>query len=350
MKALRQINKAYNSLTKGGQPYIYHFRITKALTAQNVPKAIDRLRTMREAKAPRIFALSVDIHSGSPVLTKTLRDALLQTAHDLKAPLYTFAEDCALESGFYLLSAGHKIFANPYALLGDVAYIWKDAKVDKLIKKYVKVSIIKSGKYKNMSNIFEETSSETSELMEKLVKTYHQDMVDGIFESRDMNFDRKGLKIDDVRKEVGDGKTFTAQEALDKGLIDGIMTFEEFQEKYYKEYKVEEFTIDKDDTVGYERISSAMGNWWKVFNSHEQVETSLESNSHSQIASQVELAQDMLNLMHSEGFMEKLRGFVKEEVIGDIYTSIRGRMSMTDIMEFLDQSEAEAKSLLGAKI
>lgn len=39
---------------------------------------------MRESKAPQIFALSVNVNCGSPVLTKTLREALIQTASDLK--------------------------------------------------------------------------------------------------------------------------------------------------------------------------------------------------------------------------------------------------------------------------
>jgi len=39
---------------------------------------------MRESKSPQIFALSVNVNTGSPVLTKTLREALIQTASDLK--------------------------------------------------------------------------------------------------------------------------------------------------------------------------------------------------------------------------------------------------------------------------
>ena len=42
-----------------------------------------------------------------------------------------------------------------------------------------------------MGSFFEEPSAETRQLIDKLVKTYHEDMVQGIFESREMNFDRK---------------------------------------------------------------------------------------------------------------------------------------------------------------
>lgn len=82
---------------------------------------------------------------------------------------------------------------------------------------------------------------------------------------------------------------------------------------------------------------------------HEHVETALDSHVSQEVSSQVELAQDMLLLMQSEGFMEKLREFVKEEMVGDVFANIRGRMNMSDIMEFLDASEAESRTLLSGK-
>lgn len=45
-----------------------------------------------------------------------------------------------------------------------------------------------------MSSFFEEPSAETRQVIDKLVKTYHDDMVQGIFESREMNFDRKVIE------------------------------------------------------------------------------------------------------------------------------------------------------------
>jgi len=351
MKALKQINKTVQSFLQPAQPLIYHFRVTKALTSQNVPYCIDKLRAMRESKAPQIFALSINVNCGSPVLTKTLREALIQTASDLKAPLYTFAEDTALESGFYLLSAGHKIYANPYSLLGDVASIEKEVKIEKLVRRYVNVTLVKSGKYKNLSLNLEETSPETEEFLNKLVKVRHDDMVEGIFESRDIYFERKGMRSDSVRQEVLDGRTFTAKEALNKGLIDDIMTFEEFKDKYYKDYKLQEFTVDKDENLGYEQIAGSVSNWMQILSGDAgRSDSVLESYSNEQVRAQVELAQDMLHLLKSEKFVEKLKTYVSEELVGEVYENIQGRMSMADILDFLDQSDVNKKGLLSGKI
>jgi len=127
------------------------------------------------------------------------------------------------------------------------------------------------------------------------------------------------------------------------------MTFEEFKDKFYKDYNLTEFTIGKDEGLGYEQFSGAIGNWWNILSeTNQKTENVLENYSTEEIRDRVELAQDMLQLLKSEKFIEKLREFISEEVIGEVYENIQGRMSMTDIMEFLDQSEIEKKSILGA--
>ena len=130
-------------------------------------------------------------------------------------------------------------------------------------------------------------------------------------------------------------------------MVDGIMTFEEFKDKFYKDYNLTEFTIGKDEGVGYEQFAGSIGNWWNILTEgNQKSETVLESYGSEEIRDRVETAQEMLQLLKSEQFLEKLRSFVTEEMVGEVYENIQGRMSMTDIMEFLDQSEVEKKSIL----
>jgi len=125
------------------------------------------------------------------------------------------------------------------------------------------------------------------------------------------------------------------------------MTFEEFKDKFYKDYNLTEFTVGKDEGLGYEQFTGSIANWWNILSeSHQKSDTLLESYSNEEIRDRVEIAQDMLQLLKSEKFMEKLKGFISEEIVGEVYENIQGRMSMTDIMEFLDQSEIEKKSIL----
>lgn len=125
------------------------------------------------------------------------------------------------------------------------------------------------------------------------------------------------------------------------------MTFEEFKDRFYKDYNTTEFTIGKDESLRYEQFRSSVANWWDILSeSNYKSDTVLETYGNEEIRDRVELAQDMLELLKSEKFMEKLKGFVREEIVGEVHENIQGRMSMTDIMEFLDQSEVEKKSIL----
>jgi len=134
-------------------------------------------------------------------------------------------------------------------------------------------------------------------------------------------------------------------------LIDDILTFEEFKDKYYKDYKLQEFTIDKDENLGYEQITGSVSNWMQILSGNTQKsESVLENYSSEQVQTQVELAQDMLHLLQSEKFVEKLKTYVSEEIVGEVYENIQGRMSMADILDFLDQSDVNKKTILNGKI
>jgi len=134
-------------------------------------------------------------------------------------------------------------------------------------------------------------------------------------------------------------------------LIDDIMTFEEFKDKYYKDYKLQEFTVDKDENLGYEQIAGSVSNWMQILSGDAgRSDSVLESYSNEQVRAQVELAQDMLHLLKSEKFVEKLKTYVSEELVGEVYENIQGRMSMADILDFLDQSDVNKKGLLSGKI
>ncbi len=134
-------------------------------------------------------------------------------------------------------------------------------------------------------------------------------------------------------------------------MIDDILTFEEFKDKYYKDYKLQEFTIDKDENLGYEQITGSVSNWMQILSGNTQKsESVLENYSSEQVQTQVELAQDMLHLLQSEKFVEKLKTYVSEEIVGEVYENIQGRMSMADILDFLDQSDVNKKTILNGKI
>jgi ClpP class serine protease len=51
-------------------------------------------------------------------------------------PIYTFAEDYALDAGFLLLMAGKEVYANPFTLVGDVGKSYKTYYIGRLLQKF----------------------------------------------------------------------------------------------------------------------------------------------------------------------------------------------------------------------
>lgn len=51
-------------------------------------------------------------------------------------PVYTFAEDYALDAGFLLLMSGKEIYANPFTLVGDVGKSYKTYYIGRLLQKF----------------------------------------------------------------------------------------------------------------------------------------------------------------------------------------------------------------------
>lgn len=53
----------------------------------------------------------------------------------LRLPVYTFAEDAAMDAGFLLLMAGKEAYANPFSMIGDVGKSYKTYYIGRLLQK-----------------------------------------------------------------------------------------------------------------------------------------------------------------------------------------------------------------------
>ena len=51
-------------------------------------------------------------------------------------PIYTFAEDVALDAGFFMLMSGKEIYANPFSLIGDAGKSYKTFYIGRLLEKF----------------------------------------------------------------------------------------------------------------------------------------------------------------------------------------------------------------------
>ncbi len=123
-------------------------------------------------------------------------------------------------------------------------------------------------------------------------------------------------------------------------LIDGISTFEEFKAKNYKDYNVSEHTMDRNRSLTFREIKTSIDNWSDLLTTdHSKEHSFLESFESEAVESKVRLAENLLDLFQSEEFLISLREYINEDLMDSLNATIRNRMSMTDVLRILDESE-----------
>lgn len=145
-------------------------------------------------------------------------------------------------SGAYLIAcAANKIIATKMAFVGSIGVIMMLPNLSKAKDKVgVDMVVIKSGKMKDVGNMFRDMQDEERKLLEDLAHECHEDFIHIVEEGR------KNLK--EGYKELLDGRILSTSTALDYGFIDEIGTYQDAIEAMADELDVdvEKLNIIKD--------------------------------------------------------------------------------------------------------
>jgi protease-4 len=123
-----------------------------------------------------------------------------------------FIRGLGASGAYYAAMAGDCIMAEPTAIVGSVGVIMQAFNMKELGDKIgLKSVTITSGANKDMLNPFEEVNPEHIEMIQGLIDELQDRFAAIVMESR-------GLES----RELLDGRVFSAEQALDNGLIDGV--------------------------------------------------------------------------------------------------------------------------------
>lgn len=137
-----------------------------------------------------------------------------------KKPVYVAMKRIAASGGVYIaMGAGEsgKIFAEPTTWTGSIGVIIPRYDLSGLAEKFgVKSDSLMTGPFKDSLNMLKPMSEADRELWGEIMDDSFDRFVKIVAEGR------KGLDEDTVRTKLATGQVFTASQALDNGLIDGI--------------------------------------------------------------------------------------------------------------------------------
>lgn len=134
-------------------------------------------------------------------------------------PVYTFAEDFAIGPGYYVLTAGNKVFADNFSVIGGISmssqrWLLKDLARDWKFHK----EVLAAGKHKVRLNPYEPFKPEDEEWILSLLQVYHDAFRAHVLKARGHAIPR----TPEAEKEALGGDVFLGRKAIDLGLVDKL--------------------------------------------------------------------------------------------------------------------------------
>jgi signal peptide peptidase SppA len=136
-------------------------------------------------------------------------------------PILAHADSQASSAAYWIAAAAEKLTAYDTSSVGSIGVLTRhDDLSGKNEREGKKSTYIYAGKYKVLGNDTEPLSNEAREDMQNTVDKYYTMFVDAVAQGR-------GVSARTVNDRFGQGKSFLASEALERGMIDKIMTLDD---------------------------------------------------------------------------------------------------------------------------
>lgn len=135
-----------------------------------------------------------------------------------KKKVYVSMGSVCASGGYYIATAGEKIYANPSTITGSIGVIMEQMVVEELLRKIgLQANTIKSGELKDVGSPFRKMKDEERAYFQAIMDSIHQQFIKDAAEGRKMPVEKM--------RALADGRIFTGTQAKQAGLVDTIGTF-----------------------------------------------------------------------------------------------------------------------------
>ena len=216
---------------------------------------LDRIADMKSDPNNKGILFFVNTPGGSVYASDELYFAIKDYKDSTSRPVYSYMASQATSGGYYVSAPCDRILANRNCWTGSIGVtIGTLYDVTGLMEKLgVKSVTITSGDNKAMGSSTEAMSKEQRQIFQSLVDEAYDQFVGIVAEGRHM--DEKKVR------ELADGRIYTAKQAKEIGLIDGIMNFQDAETDMTTNYNLSgvkfKSIVYKDDATALDRILNA---------------------------------------------------------------------------------------------
>lgn len=186
-----------------------------------VEDCLRQIRAARQDESVAALLFEVDSPGGEVTAADEIhRELMLFKESRADRKILALVHDLAASGGYYISLPADRILAQPTALIGSIGVIMQTLNIQGLSEKIgVTDTTIKSGKNKDLLNPFHPVDPEQIALLQGSVDSMYDRFLDLVVQGRHLK--KAALKP------LADGRVFTAEEALQHKLIDGIGYWDE---------------------------------------------------------------------------------------------------------------------------
>lgn len=188
--------------------------------------------------------LNIDSPGGYTYEITELYEKLMNYKEVTNRPIYAYCNSYCCSGGYYLAATADEIYANQESIVGSIGCILSSYDCSGLFEKLgIKEVNIASGKNKVMGSAGTPLTEEQLGIYQSIVDESYESFVDAVQVGRNM-------KRDDVYK-AADGRIYSAKQAKEIGLIDGISSYDNFNLYLSDCFESSEFYTFGQDAVTF---------------------------------------------------------------------------------------------------
>ena len=169
--------------------------------------------------------------------------------------LVVCVDTVAASGGYMMASVGDIVCAAPFAVIGSIGVVTQIPNFQRFLNKHdIDAYLFTAGKHKRTVDIIGEVTEENKKKLQEELDDMHRAFKDHVALARP--------RLKDNIEEVASGEYWVAVQAKDLGLVDKIMTSDEYLESICQENELIEIVEKKKRTVwsAFHAIASVMKN------------------------------------------------------------------------------------------
>ncbi len=205
------------------------------------PTPVARVREAleRAAKDDDVAALLLRIQSpgGTVSASETLYYEIQRWRRETGKPVVAYLRGIAASGGYYVAMAADELIAHPTTVTGSIGVLMRGINLTGLMERWgVKDQSLKSGAFKDAASPLRPMRADERAQLQSVIDDLHARFVEVVSSGR------PELGPDAVRR-LSDGRIYSAPQALEAGLIDGIGHLEEAIEAAQTRAGIEESRV-----------------------------------------------------------------------------------------------------------